>query len=60
MAKPLASWHAPMVLPLVLQPLNVAPPLTVGTPDRVTPVGRLSAMLMAAVVGPLATPMVMR
>ncbi len=49
-----------MVLPLVLQPLNVAPPLTVGTPDRVTPVGRLSAMLMAAVVGPLATPMVMR
>ena len=51
------------VLPVAGQPLKtpllLLPASLVGAPDKVMPVGKLSVMLMAAVVGPLATVTVM-
>jgi hypothetical protein len=56
---PLAMVQLPKVMPLLAQPFSV--PLLVllaartGAPLKVMPVGKVSARLMAAVVGPLAT-----
>ena len=47
----LRAQLAPKLPPEVAQPLSVAP-LTVGAPDKVMPVGRLSATEIGAVVGP--------
>ena len=51
------------LLPVTGQPLRVPPlvllPCLVGAPDKVMPVGKVSVMLMAAVLGPLAIATVM-
>ena len=60
---PAAIEQPVRLLPVAGQPLKtpllVLEPCTVGAPVRVMPAGKLSAKVIAAVVGPLATVTVM-
>ena len=58
-----AIWQPVRLVPVAGQPLKapllVLPASLVGAPDKVMPVGKLSVIVIAALVGPLATVTVM-
>ena len=57
--KVLAAIEQPVKLPPADGQPVMVPPVAVGTPLKVMPVGKASAKVMAAVVGPFVTAMVM-